>query len=96
MAEAEGMDKVEGTLLQGADGAMYFIPQQELTAFKLPEDHVASEDDAEVSGYDFATYSNMRAYNQFTAYRPSNFYSAASATVVPSFVGRWSSSSSSS
>jgi hypothetical protein len=89
MAEIEGMEKVEGTLLQGADGSMYFISQEELAAFKLPEDHVASVDDAEVSGYDFNTFANIQAFDQFTAYRPP-VASASSTTVVPAFVGRWS------
>ncbi len=47
-----------GALLQGADGAMYFVPEADLAQYRLSDDDAASaaeamEDDDEVSGFAF-------------------------------------------
>lgn len=55
MAEEEAET---GALLQGADGAMYFVPEQDLAQYRLSDDEAASAaeamgDDDEVSGFAF-------------------------------------------
>lgn len=49
---------VEGALVAGEDGAMFWIPKDDLDAYRLPEEQAADarsrlEDDDEVSGFQF-------------------------------------------
>jgi hypothetical protein len=83
---------VQGTLLQGADGSLYFISNEELTAFKIPDDAVPSAEGADVSGYDFSEYQMMRAYTGFTAYRDAEVSQTwvMSPTIIPAYVAGWS------
>ena len=34
-------EEVKGTLICGADGVVYFIPNEDLEAFRVPEEHAA-------------------------------------------------------
>jgi hypothetical protein len=34
-------EEVKGTLICGADGAVYFIPSEDLEAYRVPEEHAA-------------------------------------------------------
>ena len=87
-----GREAVQGTLLQGADGSLYFISNEELEVFKIPEDTIPSEENSEDTGYDLSDYETMRAYKNWTAYRsrvPLNW--VMSPTIIPAIVARWSS-----
>jgi hypothetical protein len=91
MAEP-GQEAVQGTLLQGADGSLYFIANEELEVFRVPEDTIPSEENSQDSGYDLSTYETIRAYKDWTAYRsrvPLNW--VMSPTIIPAFVARWTS-----
>jgi hypothetical protein len=49
---------VDGTMVRGADGALYFIPDQKLEAFRIPDEQAAPVNQAldtrrEVQGYSF-------------------------------------------
>jgi hypothetical protein len=39
----ENRKVMDGTLIQGADGSLYFIPTEDLQAFRLPDDAPADE-----------------------------------------------------
>jgi hypothetical protein len=41
MAEREEEVTVEGTMIFGADGAVYFIPSEHLEAYRVPDDQAA-------------------------------------------------------
>jgi hypothetical protein len=82
---------VQGTLLQGADGSLYFIANDELEAFKIPEDELPDEQSADTSGYDLANYEEMRAYRNWTAYASPKVSRTwmMGPTIVPAYVARW-------
>lgn len=44
---------MDGTVIQGADGSLYFIPTEDLQGYRLPDDALADEgpDQEDVSGY---------------------------------------------
>jgi hypothetical protein len=42
MANEPGQPGAEGILIQGADGALYFIPNENLKSFQLPDDLAAN------------------------------------------------------
>jgi hypothetical protein len=41
MASKKGKSPNEGTLIRGADGALYFIPDSEMQAFSVPDEAAA-------------------------------------------------------
>lgn len=55
MAEQEAEVTVEGTMIFGADGAVYFIPDEHLEAYRVPDDRAAEaralEGMADVQGF---------------------------------------------
>lgn len=84
-------DAVQGTLLQGADGSLYFIANEELEVFRIPEDSLPTEGESQDDGNDMESFETIRAYKDWTAYRsrvPLNW--VMSPTIIPAIVARWS------
>lgn len=61
-------EQEQGMLLQGADGAVYFIPQERMSEFRVADeesagvrDALAEIDDDEVSGFQFEQYRPLKS-----------------------------------
>lgn len=84
--------EIKGTLIRGADGSIYFVPDENLEAFRVPEEHARpvreSLEKAGAAAGDTQGYMDVRSgiivVGGVTARRPQ----ALGPTIVPSIVYR--------
>ncbi len=75
---------MDGTVIQGADGSLYFIPTEALQAYRLPDDALSDEGPSQddVSGHWFTSIYAVQGRVAYQQYQSPGL--AFSPTLVPS------------
>ena len=83
---SEERTELDGTVIQGADGSLYFIPTADLQAYRLPDDAVSEEetDQEDVTGHLYGGYQSLYAVEGRVAYQQRSPGLAFGPTLVPS------------
>jgi hypothetical protein len=83
---SEERTQLDGTVIQGADGSLYFIPTEDLQAYRLPDDAASEEESGEedVTGHLYASYQPLYAVQGPVAYQQRSPGLAFGPTLVPS------------
>jgi hypothetical protein len=61
-------EEIRGTLLRGADGAVYFIPDSAMPAYRVPDEHAAEA--REWTGGDVEAYGGTTSVTTSAVSRP--------------------------